>query len=604
MKKLIALILSLSACLAFGACNEFMGLFEPSVSSSSIEESTDTASESTSEEEQAQVTVTFKQNGQEDIVKTLDKGSTLTEIPMPAEKVGYTVTWEEVNLDNIAEDIVVNAVETANIYTVTYDANGGTLSETTQDVVFDEETTLATPVREDYIFNGWTYEGVAVVDGSKWTIASDATLVAEWIDNRPIYKVTFVDGIQSKEISVKKGESVEMTNIPAFVGKIGYSVAWDKSDFTNVLADFTVTAIYTANTYTVTYDADGFAIDGTTVDLTYDAISSALDMSLTRVDANFLGWKYGDATYTNETVWNVAEDNVILTTSWAMKDEVTVTFKDTDASLVQKTLYQGQDLTDIPTPKDKIGYNVDTENWYLDEECTMVATFESVQENFTVYAKTTAKTYTVNYNANGGSVDGETQTVTFDAEYTLKTPTHPNSYMVFNGWKDDAGNIVALTGVWTTDAGKNLTAEWIDSREMFTITFVQAGQVTKTFNVKEGEDFTNIPTPVAKVGYTIVWDKTEFVNVTENITVTAIETAKTYTVTLNANGGTVSQVTFTVTYGQAYSFVKPLHEELAFVSWTYNGQKVALNGIWNIDLEAGEGELLAEWGGDIWSKNY
>ena len=124
-----------------------------------------------------------------------------------------------------------------------------------------------------------------------------------------------------------------------------------------------------------------------------------------------------------------------------------------------------------------------------------------------------------------------------------------------------------------------------------TVTFKQEGKMDVVKTLEKG-------------GYTVVWNKNEFTNVTENITVMAIETAKTYMIILNANGGNVSQTTFTVTYGQAYEFEKPIHKENAFISWEYNGKKVALSGVWDIDIESGEGELLAEWGDSIWSKNY
>ena len=286
------------------------------------------------------------------------------------------------------------------------------------------------------------------------------------------------------------------------------------------------------------------------------------------------------------------------------KQYVTVTFKQAGEADVVKTVEKFTSLTDIPTPKAKTGYTVDTENWYIDAGCSIVATFTNLQENITVYAKASANKYTVTYNANGGLVANATQEVVFDADYTLETPTHTESYMRFDGWKDAENNTISLTGKWTTDRDMSLTAQWTDTREIYTISFVQAGQETKTFSVKEGESFTEIPTPTAKIGYTVVWNKNEFTNVTENITVMAIETAKTYTIILNANGGNVSQTTFTVTYGQAYEFEKPIHNENAFISWKYNGEKVALSGVWDIDIESGEGELLAEWGDSIWSKNY
>ena len=418
-------------------------------------------------------------------------------------------------------------------------------------------------------------------------------------DSAPIPQTVSITFKQEGKADVVKTveKGADLTDIPELASKTGYTVVWDKTDFTDIQADMTVTAIYTANTYTVTYDADGFAIDGTTTLLTYDATCSSLDMSLTQEDYRFLGWKFGEVTYTNTSVWNVA-DNVTLTASWVGKDEVAVTFRDTDGSTIIKTVEKGESLTDLPTPKEKKGYTVDTENWYADEDCTVLATFTNIQENIEVFAKATAKGYIVTYNANGGSVNKPNQNITYDDEYTLLVPTHEKAYMQFDGWKDENGVAVAVTGKWKFDSDKELFAQWTDTRPVYTISFVQDGQTTKTFSVKEGDDFTDIPNPVPtqKTGYKMVWDRTDFTNVTESITVTATETLKTYTVTLNANGGKVSSKTIYITYGEEYTLIRPTFESNEFIAWTYNGQEIDLSGdSWEIDEADDTIELVAKW---------
>lgn len=395
--------------------------------------------------------------------------------------------------------------------------------------------------------------------------------------------------------TVEKG--ADLTDIPEIAGKTGYTVVWDKTDFTDIQSDMTVTAVYTANTYTIIYDADGFTIDGTTTLLTYDATCSSLDMSLTQEAYRFLGWKYGEVTYTNTSVWNVA-DNVTLTASWVGKGQVAITFRDTDGSTIIKTVEEGESLTEIPAPKEKKGYTVDTENWYLDEDCTVLATFTNIQDNIEVYAKATAKEYVVTYNASGGLVDEPTQDVVYDSEYTLLTPTHEKAYMQFDGWKDEDGVAVAITGKWTLDSDKELFAQWTDTRPVYTISFVQDGQATKKFSVKEGDDFTDIPAPVPtqKTGYKMVWDRTDFTNVTESITVRATETLKTYTVTLNANGGNVSPKTIYIKYGEKYTLIRPTFGRNEFVAWTYNGKEIDFSGnSWKIDEVDDTIELVAKW---------
>ena len=122
--------------------------------------------------------------------------------------------------------------------------------------------------------------------------------------------------------------------------------------------------------------------------------------------------------------------------------------------------------------------------------------------------------------------------------------------------------------------------------------------------VEKGESLTDIPNPVAKTGYTVEWDRIDFTNVTGNITVTAIETVKTYVITLNANEGSVSETTITFTYGQTYTLPTPIHNDKAFDCWTYNGEKVASEGEWKIDSDDVIIVLTAQWGLKEWTGSY
>lgn len=77
--------------------------------------------------------------------------------------------------------------------------------------------------------------------------------------------------------------------------------------------------------------------------------------------------------------------------------------------------------------------------------------------------------------------------------------------------------------------------------------------------------------------------------------VTAVETAKTYEITLNANGGDLTQTKITLTFGKAYELPTPTHNNDVFASWKYNGQKIELQGTWTIDIEEDSAIFIAEW---------
>ncbi|MBQ8685677.1 MAG: InlB B-repeat-containing protein [Clostridia bacterium] len=126
-------------------------------------------------------TVSFVQEGEIIFYKLLNKGETLTDIPQPKAKEGYTIVWDKTGLENITDDITVTAIVTANTYVITYDPSGGTLAEVTQEVTYGEAFALPKPERAHYLFEKWVIDGTQTVFSEEvYTIAEDITLSAVW----------------------------------------------------------------------------------------------------------------------------------------------------------------------------------------------------------------------------------------------------------------------------------------------------------------------------------------------------------------------------------------------------------------------------------------
>lgn len=86
-----------------------------------------------------------------------------------------------------AENIVIEAKWTPNVYTVTLDVNGGdALAENFVNITFNSKATLPVPTKEDHDFVGWyngdqKYTDETGVLLSKWNVANnDTLLVAHW----------------------------------------------------------------------------------------------------------------------------------------------------------------------------------------------------------------------------------------------------------------------------------------------------------------------------------------------------------------------------------------------------------------------------------------
>lgn len=125
--------------------------------------------------EQNYVSVVFRQEGQEDIVKRVKSGATLTDIPSPKPKTGYTVKWDRTDFSNITQDITVTAEITANEYTITYDLGANTyatLDSKTQSIMYGSVFVLQSP----------SYNGAATFYGW-YVVDNDGNATSEKLEN-------------------------------------------------------------------------------------------------------------------------------------------------------------------------------------------------------------------------------------------------------------------------------------------------------------------------------------------------------------------------------------------------------------------------------------
>ena len=121
---------------------------------------------------------------------------------------------------------------TANPYTVTFDAQGGLVPSPSSKTVTYGSTygTLASTTRTGYTFAGWytnaAYTGVAVMDTTAVSIASDHVLYAKWTAN--MYTVTFdaqggTASFQSKSVIYDETYGVMPETTEPAAGRVGYT---------------------------------------------------------------------------------------------------------------------------------------------------------------------------------------------------------------------------------------------------------------------------------------------------------------------------------------------------------------------------------------------
>ena len=559
MKKLLLLLISLTvSAAAFTSC----GLFNKPSSSS--------PSESSSEYEEKKYTVTFKQSGCADVVREVVEGEDLTDVPQPQAKTGYTVVWETVSLKNVKKNVVVNAIETANEYVITYNANEGTVTPATQTVTYDSTVELAVPEKAGYEFAGWKKEdGTAVTNGT-WKIAENITLYANWNLGAQCTVTFKQDGQADIVKKVSKGGALATADIPTPQAVTGYTLSWSVTDFSNITEDIEVTVVATANEYEVTYDANGGAVTPAKQTVTFGEDETLA--TPTKDGYEFKGW------YTQENVavtgenWSIAND-VTLVAKWEeIKQDaeiVKVTFKQDGYADVEKEVEKGSALTDIPTPQAVTGYTL---SW-------SVTDFSNITSNMTVTVIKTANTYEISFDTQNDVANPAKQTVTFGEDETLPVLQNTTSHK-FKGWSYE-GNAVSGKA-WNIAGNVTLVAIW-EEKTKYNVTFVQNGCDDIVIPVYEGAMFSGNVNVTAKPGYDISWNADDMAKlnnpITAPVTVNAVVKNKTYTITFKYGNGAADKVE-TVTFDAAYNYDAPTRKGYTFNGWKIGDKDFTASGKW------------------------
>ena len=247
-------------------------------------------------------------SGNTDANKTVTYGENYGTLPAP-EKTGYTFGGWKLNNNTItatstvatAADHTLVAEWTANQYTLTFNANGGTVNPATKDVTYDDTyEELPTPTREGYTFAGWqdeqgnTYESTDTVN-----ITENKTLIAGWTANS--YTVTFNPNGGTVEPTSKSVTFDQAYGTLPTPNKTGYDFNGWKLNNNTITAESTVAttenhtldADWTATTYTITYDNlnGGSYVTGTPQPSSYTIEDTVTLPTLEKTGYTFVGWK-------------------------------------------------------------------------------------------------------------------------------------------------------------------------------------------------------------------------------------------------------------------------------------------------------------------------
>ncbi len=363
-------------------------------------------------------------------------------------------------------DVTFNSRYTPIVYTITYqDENGNFI--TTQDYDIENDFTLEHRSKDGYVFKYW--------------------------------EVVSTDGNWSKTA--------------AYTGKI---------EAGSVYGNVTLRRVLEAETYTVTIQIDEDAGEVYTGDLTLDYF---YDYALPvpgvpeKNGYNFLGWEVVSATDgTSPKRWVVGETfpeqidasnfnkpqtlpmqrvgSVTIKPVWSAPITYKVTLEGAGGTVSTNSLsYNITGDVKLPTAT-RDGYHltgwkvVDEDGCWFKGEVYNVGTYRNMYGNVTLQAMWAENTYTVTYNANGGTVSSATQE--YDI-HSVKLAEPVRDGYTFTGWKvlsTEGGNWIPgdvyNAGATLTEMYGDVTLSATWTVKKYTITFpVESGLVSREYTIDQ-----------------------------------------------------------------------------------------------------------------------
>ncbi|MBO5870134.1 MAG: InlB B-repeat-containing protein [Clostridia bacterium] len=290
------------------------------------------------------------------------------------------------------------------------------------------------------------------------------------------------------------------------------------------------------------------------------------------------------------------------------KKSITVTYDANGGSVNtgSKSAYVSETYGTLPTPT-RTGYTFD--GWYSDKTGGVKvssSTTINTPSNHTLYARWKANEYTLTFDANGGTSAPSSRRISYNSAYGELGAAKRSGY-VFAGWytSKSGGTQITSDNKFTQTSNQTLYAHW--SANGYTVTFnANSGSVsTNSMPVVHGSAYGSLPTPT-RTGYTFDgWytsasggtkiTSSTTVNITSSHTLYAHWSANYYTLTFNANGGSVSTPSKTLSYGSTYGTLPTPTRDY----YTFNGWYTSASGGSQVSSSSTMGEgnvtVYAQW---------
>ena len=319
----------------------------------------------------------------------------------------------------ISQNTTMTAQAKANTYTISYNANGGSGTMASTTATYGSTTTISanTFTKSGYSFAGWTTNSDGSDDGYGWTNWSGT-----W---------KYVNG----QYGISGGKLV-------------------------------LYARWSANTYTIKYDANGGTGAPADQSFVYNSGATISETTPTRTGYTFVNWKYGDSTFDPGDAVPTGWGDFTLQAQWSINSYYYDVNPDSGIASfdISGAVNSGTGLTDYytqnPYGQEITITNVKAKTGYTYTGYTLSGSLTALSgsTNTTIKTKLGAgsgaialnskiNSYTVTYDKNGGaSVSKASASVNYNSAIDL-TPTASKNGYEFIGWNTNKNATTALSSL-------------------------------------------------------------------------------------------------------------------------------------------------------------
>lgn len=451
------------------------------------------------------------------------------------------------------------------LYTVTFDSNGGSVVEPQIINKGSKATKPENPTKEKSVFNGWNYESYLYSFTSK--VEDDITLTAEWQDDKNEDgvpdSVVNSEGVSTVVLDLNGGTFDSVLNGDVLIKHVnnGESIPYiipkrENCEFIGWYyqsgEEYIEDSVITSDTVLIAYWKDKltnsvigqqyvYAIINDSFGYIYNIKANKGD-TITPPVIKRNGYRFDHYKYEDGTTYKLEDtfsESKILYAVWEPTESknvgIVVSFNPRNGEEIFKQVVSYNGLIEAPTDPSYTGYSF--KSWYYDGQAFSFTT--PVRTDIDLYAEYDENQYVINYDANGATGAKESEIIKYSDRVYVNSTGFENPGYKFVGYSRNRNATTAEYGSGTyikrlsDEDGVEITlyAIWEATPVNYTVIHKQQDINSSSYTEVEREEFS------AMAGTSVTPDIKTYTGFTS-------PTAK-QTVSVNGDGSTVVNYEYT-----------------------------------------------------------